>query len=57
MPFRSEAQRKYLFANDPAVAEEFAAHTPKGSKLPKKVGKSSGKNVSKSGGKKGKSGY
>ena len=37
MPFKSEAQRAYLFANDPAVAKEFAAHTPKGAKLPKHV--------------------
>lgn len=34
MPFKSEAQRKYLFANEPEVAEEFAKHTPKGKKLP-----------------------
>jgi hypothetical protein len=36
-PFRSNAQRKFLFANDPAVAEEFAAKTPKGKKLPEHV--------------------
>jgi len=37
MPFKSEAQRKYLFAKLPKVAKEFAEHTPKGKKLPKKV--------------------
>lgn len=37
MPFKSKAQRRYLFANDPAVAREFAAATPKGKKLPEKV--------------------
>lgn len=40
MPFVSKAQRAYLFANEPAVAKKFAAHTPKGKKLPKHVKKS-----------------
>ena len=39
MPFKSKAQRAYLYANNPKVAMEFAAHTPKGTKLPKKVKK------------------
>ena len=39
MPFKSKAQRKYLYANDPEVAEEFAKETPKGKKLPEKVKK------------------
>lgn len=37
MPFRSEAQRRYLFAKHPDVAREFAEATPKGKKLPEKV--------------------
>lgn len=37
MPFRSEAQRRYLWAKHPEVAREFAAHTPKGNKLPTHV--------------------
>lgn len=37
MPFKSEAQRKFLWANHPEVAKEFASHTPKGAKLPKRV--------------------
>lgn len=37
MPFKSNAQRKFLFANNPEVAKEFAAHTPKGAKLPEHV--------------------
>ncbi len=37
MPFKSNAQRKYLFAKKPKVAKEFAAHTPKGKKLPEHV--------------------
>ena len=39
MPFKSHAQRKYLFAKKPSVAKEFAAKTAKGAKLPKKVAK------------------
>ena len=39
MPFKSEAQRGYLFANHPQVAKEFAAATPKGKKLPYKAKK------------------
>lgn len=40
MPFKSEAQRRYLFAKHPDVAREFAAATPKGKKLPEHVKKS-----------------
>ena len=39
MPFRSEAQRRYLWANHPEVAREFAEHTPKGKKLPDHIKK------------------
>lgn len=39
MPFKSAAQRSYLYANDPDVARRFEAETPKGKKLPKRVGK------------------
>lgn len=34
MPFKSQAQRRYLYAKHPEVAKKFAAHTPKGAKLP-----------------------
>jgi hypothetical protein len=37
MPFKSEAQRKFLYATDPKLAEEFAKKTPKGGSLPDKV--------------------
>lgn len=37
MPFKSKAQRKFLFAKKPKVAKEFASKTPKGKKLPEKV--------------------
>jgi hypothetical protein len=36
MPFKSESQRRYLYAKEPEVAEEFERHTPKGKKLSKK---------------------
>lgn len=39
MPFKSEAQRRKLYATNPKVAKEFEKKTPKGKKLPKKVGK------------------
>jgi hypothetical protein len=37
MPFKSKAQRAYLYANAPKVAAEFQAHTPKGAKLPARI--------------------
>lgn len=40
MPFRSESQRRFLWAKHPDVAREFAAATPKGKKLPEHVKKS-----------------
>lgn len=39
MPFKSDSQKKYLYANKPKIAKEFQEHTPKGKKLPKKVKK------------------
>ena len=36
-PFRSEAQRRYMYMNHPEIAKEFAEHTPKGKKLPEHV--------------------
>jgi len=40
MPFKSEAQRRWMYANKPAMAERWQKHTPKGKKLPKRVKKS-----------------
>jgi hypothetical protein len=34
MPFKSEAQRKFLYATNPKLAAEFEKKTPKGMKLP-----------------------
>jgi len=39
MPFRSEAQRRFLFAREPEVAKRWAKHTPKSADLPDHVGK------------------
>lgn len=43
MPFKSKAQRAFLFAKHPKVAKQFAKETPKGAKLPKRKGKSKDK--------------
>lgn len=37
MPFKSESQRRYMQANHPEIAKQFAAETPKGTVLPKHV--------------------
>jgi hypothetical protein len=36
MPFKSERQRKWMWANKPQMAKDWQAHTPKGKKLPEK---------------------
>jgi hypothetical protein len=46
MPFKSEAQRKWMHANEPEMADEWEEHTPKGKKLPERVGKKSKKSES-----------
>lgn len=40
-PFKSQAQRKFLYSQKPEIAKEFAEHTSKErmKKLPKKVKK------------------
>lgn len=37
MPIRSKAQRRFLHATNPTLAEKFERHTPKGKKLPERV--------------------
>lgn len=37
MPFRSESQRRFLWAKHPDIAREFADATPKGARLPEHV--------------------
>lgn len=39
MPFKSQAQRRLMYAKHPEIAKEFEAHTPKGKKLPQHVKK------------------
>lgn len=39
MPFKSKAERGFLYANHPDIAARFQAETPKGAKLPQYVGK------------------
>lgn len=39
MPFSSRAQARYLYANEPEVAKEFASHTKSIKALPDKVSK------------------
>lgn len=38
MPWKSEAQRKFMYARHPEIAKRFQEHTPKGTKLPEHVG-------------------
>jgi hypothetical protein len=37
MPFVSDAQRAWMYANKPAMAKEWQSHTPKGADLPEHV--------------------
>ena len=39
MPFKSEAQRKFLYANYPEMAKRWQKHTPKDADLPEHVKK------------------
>ena len=39
MPFKSKAQRGYLYAKKPKVAKKWAKETSNGKKLPKRVAK------------------
>jgi hypothetical protein len=52
MPFKSEAQRRYLYAKEPKVAKRFEKETPKGKRLPARVGKKSSLLAAYLGGKK-----
>jgi hypothetical protein len=39
MPFKSKAQRRFMYSQHPELAKEFEEATPKGAKLPEHVGK------------------
>lgn len=43
MPFKSQQQRKFMYAKHPEMAKEWEEKTPKGKKLPTKVKKKKGK--------------
>jgi len=38
MPFKSDAQRGFMFSQHPEIAKRWAKETPKGKDLPDKVG-------------------
>jgi hypothetical protein len=38
MPFKSDSQRKWMFANEPAMAHRWADETPNMKDLPEKIG-------------------
>lgn len=48
MPFKSEAQRRWMFATHPKMAKKWQKHTPKGKKLPQHVKKKKRKRKSES---------
>jgi hypothetical protein len=37
MPFKSEAQRRFMHSNHPAIAERWETETPQDAKLPEHV--------------------
>jgi hypothetical protein len=37
MPFKSQAQRGFMYSEHPEMAKRWESETPKGRKLPKKV--------------------
>lgn len=36
MPFKSKAQRRFMYATMPKTAEKWSKETPKGARLPEK---------------------
>jgi hypothetical protein len=47
MPFKSEAQKGWMYANHPDMARQWQEHTPPGKKLPAKLKKKSTKTKGK----------
>jgi len=45
MPFKSEAQRSWMHANHPEMADRWEKHTPKGKKLPERVKKKKSESI------------
>ncbi len=44
-PFKSEAQRAFMYAHNPTLAKEFESKTPKGVHLPKRKKKNAKKRI------------
>ena len=53
MPFKSEQQRKWLYATNPEMAKKWAKETPSNKALPKKVSVKKAKSGNKKTSKKG----
>ncbi len=47
MPFKSKAQQRWMFANEPAMAKRWADHTPSFKSLPARAGKGKKKKKSR----------
>jgi len=47
MPFKSQAQRKWMYSQKPAMAQRWEDDTPKGKSLPKKKKKATAKRKKK----------
>lgn len=47
MPFKSDAQKKWMYANKPEMAKKWQKENPKGANLPDKVKDKSSKKKSK----------
>lgn len=45
MPFKSQAQRRFMYAKHPEIAKEFESKTPKGKSLPEHVASKRSKQV------------
>lgn len=46
MPFKSQAQRSWMYANKPEMAKKWQEHTPS-KKLPEKIHRSSAKKAAR----------
>lgn len=49
MPFKSESQRRYMYASHPAMAKRWEEETPTGKRLPRKLSKTIVKKGKKNG--------
>lgn len=47
MPFKSQAQRAFMYSQHPEIAKKWSAEYPNQGKLPKKLGKKMGSLIKK----------